>query len=122
MKKLLLALLLFLPTTALAQPTVRFTADVYNDCSQTSQTACYDNHTKTIWISEFVDPKNLQYIFLHEYGHYLTLDYPQAELIKRFGNIKPYERAADEFYLFVKYPAFQTVDSIRFWSPLMMKN
>lgn len=114
---LILALLL-IASPANASPTIRIAGDVYQPCSGISRIACYDKPTNTIWMRASIKPENIEYVFLHEYGHYLTLGSPAQELQQLFpayGNLTVWERAADGFYLFVKYPEFRTEQTTKFW-------
>jgi hypothetical protein len=119
MKRLILLSLLFLPLLADAAPLVKFTPNVYQDCMGYSDYACYDRYTKTIWISDQTKPENFNYIFWHEYGHYLTLDMPYNVIAKQFKSDKPYESAADDFYWYMTIPEARTVEDILFWEPLL---
>jgi len=114
-------ILLFLPSLITAAPTMKFTQNIYEDCSSTSTIACYDRRTDTIWFDMNIDPVKFQYIFLHEYGHYLTLELPPDQLIPIFGSDNTYEKAANDFYVFVAMPPFRTPEKIGFWLPLLNK-
>jgi Zn-dependent peptidase ImmA (M78 family) len=98
-----------------------FTQNTYEECSGTSTIACYDRRTNNIWFDVDIDPMKFQFVFLHEYGHYLTLELPPEQLIPMFGSTNTYEKAANDFYIFVAMPAFRTDERIGFWLPLLNK-
>jgi hypothetical protein len=77
MKKILLIILLSIPTPALAL-NISLSKDIKKDCFPLTEIdGCYISTTEQIYINVFT--KDLAKTFFHEYGHYLMRNLTEKE-------------------------------------------
>ena len=117
-----MAVLVFNPGACDASPALKISSNMTKDCYGVSQYGCYVANTKTIVIAANTAPGNVEYLYLHEYGHYLTLDMPEAKLRAVFGGktkYETYEKAASGFYWHAsKLKWSETKEKAEFWNKL----
>jgi hypothetical protein len=117
MKWMIVLALLFIPQLVYAVPIVKISYNIQSDCQNESVYACYVRTSKTIYIS--INAKNISYLFFHEYGHYLTSELPYTKLSSVFGNKDTYEKAADEFYLYMDFRNLEDKKIVDFYDNLL---
>jgi len=117
--------MLVLAGNAQAAPSIIISQNIKADCYDASPYACFLPSTETIYISATAAPVAIPFLFLHEYGHYLTQDVPDAQLRAMFGGASNYEAeetAANAFYTYVEIPYGMPANQKEFFTNLLKRD
>ena len=119
-----MAALLTVATHVQAAPSVIVSRNIKVDCYDASPYACFLPSTETIYISTTAPSYSIPFLFLHEYGHYVTQDVPVAQLRAMFGGTTDHmaeELAADSFFTYVEVPDGLDADQKAFFTKQLIK-